>query len=231
MVSFLLFLWIIASSALYIAGAQNTIERNPSSTIMKVTATFLIGFATFIFSPFSSFIFLILFGYLFVLKGEYILGIRNFEDNPSKAESLFTWGVYGYLIGYLLFGLAFFIKLGIPNENLFFLSIPFLVGTLGVKKFFEEKWFTSIALGGYLTQMVLLGIVGVVAVQTVNLAPIERVGIFTFAFSFIISDIIIGVNAFLKPLKHGGEWPIMITYALGHIALASSIILPNYISS
>jgi uncharacterized membrane protein YhhN len=165
------------------------------------------------------------------LVGDISLVAQKIPSLSSMGSTLFVVGLGSFLVGYLGYSITMFANRGgqllTPEVGIPVLVVLAIGAGISVFQFIS---YTNLGEGltvpviAYLFQATLLLGAGalVIATSNYNLSGwLFAVG----AISLYVSDSLIGWNLFKDPLPNQGEFPIMITYAIGQVGIIGALTL------
>ncbi len=156
---------------------------------------------------------------LFSALGDYFLSKRKSLRDEQRRELYFIFGLGSYLVGYLVYGIAFLL-VGNAAAPAAYAGLG-LFAAAGVLQYLtmdrEKLRGMEIPLLAYLVQATLL-MYGAAAFLADRGVGITSLMLFAGSFSIYLSDSFIGHHLFRRNLKHS-ELYITPTYILGHLLI------------
>lgn len=153
----------------------------------------------------------ILVGLFFCIAADFLLGRR---DNAP----VFLYGLVGFLLAYLTYGITFCISTGIGWIWGIFAGVLFLIG------FLQYRTLHSLPLALRIPVLIYLGVVSFFLVSATAFSfgrgtPLSFLG----GLGIYISDSLIAHNLYRKPLPQSDLW-ILPPYYIGQICIVLSVL-------
>jgi len=216
--------FIIAGVVLlaYALGTYFSYQKNILEVVFKGLATLTLFVSIWIYGQNGGLVDWwtpILIGVGFALLGDLFLTYQKFD--VTIQDLFFQLGLGSFLIGYLIFGITFFVN-GDKSNWLVYAVFLVLAG-ISTWQYFSMNNIgegLEIPVMVYLIQATILVTGAVALFLNGNVSLFQGVLILICALSFYVSDSLIGHNLFGGLSKaNWAEASIMSTYAVGHLSL------------